>query len=141
MAYAAYTDVTPRLAGRTFSGSTEPSTTDITAWITYAEAEIDSTLTAIGLDPPITDSDGVEVLKGIACLYAEGQTRLALDTNNAGEGDDGSSMIERFFTRLKEIRDDAAFWYTKLGEGSGSRVHRNEDLDEDGPDFSRDFET
>lgn len=140
MAYATYTDVTARLPGRTISGSTSPSTTDITSWITYAEAEIDSTLTAIGLDPPITDATGIEVLKGIACLYAEGQTRLALDTNNAGEGDDGTAMIERFFERVKEIRSDSAFWFDKLGEGNTDRVHYNADLVEDGPDFSRDFE-
>jgi hypothetical protein len=146
VAYAAHGDVTARLPAvkDRITADSDPSTTNVTDWITYAEAEINSTLTAIGVTTvPVDGADAIEVLKGLACDYAEGRLRLALDTNNAGEGDDGQTLIDRFFERLDKMRADSSHWVEKLSGTSGAqvRVKWNDNNDEDGPDFDRDFES
>ena len=69
MAYATSSDVAARV-GRTLSATSAPTTTQVTEWITQAEAELNGALDAQGITNPITDSDGINFVKPYVCARA-----------------------------------------------------------------------
>jgi len=123
--YASNSDLQARLPGLKLGLETKPNTSQISQWITEGEAYLTGALRAGGISLPITDSGGIEVLKGWAIDYTEGRTRRAL----AAAGGDtpsetGDDLIEAFFELLRSIRSDPAFFEGML-TGSGSDDTRN----------------
>ena len=107
MAYATSSDVQARLPGFTFSTTTAPSTTQITQWLTEADAFLNGALLAAGLTSPNVDARGLEILKSWACSYAEGHTRMALAAAGGdGSNDDGKDLVEQFMRLVSMKHED-----------------------------------
>jgi len=123
--YASTSDLQPRLAGRTIGASTKPTTTEVGVWITDAEAQLTGVLNAIGVGTPVTDSNGIAILKSWACDYAEGRVRRAWNAEEAGaESDDGKALIDGFEARLKDMITNPGFYAAMLNAGDGAASSR-----------------
>jgi len=124
--YASTDDITTgRLPGRSLSGSSKPNTTQIAQWITEAESMLHGRLAQAGVSTPITDSDGIEIMKAWACDYATGQTLMAL---SSGADDQthttGKELIDSFKAILAEIPTDPSGFESMLSGGSTSESTR-----------------
>src|SRR3990167_10063565 len=126
--YAATSDIQARLPGFTLSTSTKPSSTQVSQWITEAEAELEGAMLAGGLTVPNTNTRGIEILKSWASDYAEGHARQALAAAGGdGGNDDGKDLTQRFEDRIQDILSNAARYGQMLEGGSapdGSRIVR-----------------
>jgi hypothetical protein len=125
LAYALYSDVTRRIPGRPLTGTSSPSTSDLTQWIAEAEAMLEGSLVAGGVSIPITAASGIQIIKSWACDYAEGRARMALAAG-AGDGanDDGKDLIDRFEKRLEDISKNPAGAEAMLTGGGTSDTAR-----------------
>lgn len=121
--YATYTDVQPRVAGRTIGASSKPTATEVTAWCTAAENMLIGALRAAGVSIPDTGSDGAAIMTEWIAGYGEGRVRLAWDaTTRSG---DGEAQITEFRELLTDIRENPAHYDAMLNAGvSGTESQR-----------------
>jgi hypothetical protein len=118
-----YTDVSVRIpAARELTSTSQPSSSDATAWIAEAEAKINNAMRFIGLAAvPLTATDLAAELKAWSLDYAEGRVRRAYAAAGGATGfDDGNDLIEAFYTWLNEIRSDPTKWLLYFSGGSSS---------------------
>lgn len=100
MAYAVASDVTIRLPYWTFSVSSKPSTTNVTAWIAEGEAMLRGAMAAAGITAPSTSA----VCGKWVCDYAEGRVRVAYaKAGGDGTNVDGQSLLDAFDALLQAI--------------------------------------
>jgi hypothetical protein len=124
MAYATYSDVQARVAGRDIGASTKPTSSQVTQWITEAEAMLTGALNAVNVSTPITNTNGVEILKSWACDFAEGHIRLAWLADTGGVSDEAQRLVDTFHGRLQDIIDKPSFYEGMLNGGSVSAAER-----------------
>lgn len=134
---ATHGDVSARLSGRPdFTSSTSPTDSEVGAWLEEAEAKIHGALKRAGISTPVTDAEGIEILKALSIDYGEARVRLALAAA-AGDGanDDGRAELERFDEAIASMRTDPAGWSAELGGGTADastrrlRSHVTDDVD------------
>jgi len=121
--YATYADVQPRVAGRTISGSTKPTSTEVSQWCTDATSMVVGALNGCGITVPTAAGDGFNIIKSWVCDYAEGRTLLAWSAEDADQSP-GLSLIDKFKTQLADILDKPAFYEAMLNGGSGGSSNR-----------------
>lgn len=104
--WAAATDIQARLTYETIGASTNPSTTQVEAWIDEAEARIRGVLRAAGLSTTYSDTDSVNILTHHVSDYVEGRVRLAWGSGTGGVDDTeaGERLIEKFDAFIAELR-------------------------------------
>lgn len=145
--YATYANVQPRVAGRTLSGSSEPTSTEVTVWCTAAEHMLRGALGAAGISLPDVGSSGGLILTEWIAGYGEGRTRLAWDATT--QSGDGQALVDAFYELIDKIADNAAFYDGMLNggdSGESSRRVRGYVLDNDddktiaGGDFDPQFD-
>lgn len=123
--YATSADVTRNIPGRSIGETTTPSTTDIDAWISQAEAMLTGALVAGGVSTPITNANGILIMEAWAVLYAEGHARMTVAAGlGDGANDDGKDLIEQFNKVLDDIRADPAGIEAMLSGGATSDTTR-----------------
>lgn len=119
--YATNADVTRNIPARPIDSTSSPSTTDIDAWITQAEAMLTGALAGGGVSVPITDTGGIQIMRIWTVLFAEGHTRMALAASAADVGnDDGKDMVEAFGEVVSKIQADPGFYEAMLKQGTTS---------------------
>ena len=90
----------------TLSGSSTPTSSQVTTWLTEASAIIDRHVTGAGFTAPVSASATLySELGALANLYAAAQAVMARSVDNlSGESEDRATMwLERFYAQLKEI--------------------------------------
>lgn len=117
MAYAAVSDVQARNPYRTIGASSKPTTTQVTAWITEAEAEVNGLLSALGLTSPAT-GDGATILKHKVVAYVAGLVQQAYANAGGDENDDGRAEIDAWDQFLDELAAESVKWGGVLQGGS-----------------------
>lgn len=145
--YATTSDLQARLAGRTFSASSKPTLTQIGDWITTGESMISAALKSAQVSTPVTDSDGIQLVKSLVLDYVEGRTRIAVASGAVDEQDAiGLQMVKDFSALCLTIGqgEGAALWAQMMGQGgqgSGSCAVRSHVLaNDDDEDFEPTFE-
>ena len=103
--YAAVSDVQARLTYETIDGSSNPNTTQVTAWLEEGEAFVLGSLRAAGLDTSYdAGSTGFKILTSWIVDYAEARVRIAW-ASAAGDGNpDGQDQLLQFKETLAELR-------------------------------------
>lgn len=149
--YATVADVQARIPYKTIGAGTTPSTATVQEWLDQAEAKINGTLLAAGLDAPYTSTDAKRILAISVLNFAEGRLRMAYAaTGGDGTNQDGKDMVAMFDATILEIRGDPVGWGAMLGAGTApdaARLLRGHVLDNaDGltvanGDFAPIFET
>lgn len=105
MTWAVLADVQARLAGRTISATSKPTSTQVEAWIAEAEAMLTGSLGAAGLPLPAAGATGATIMRAWVCDYAEGRTRMAYaSAGGDGSNDDGKDQVEGFRQLTVNIR-------------------------------------
>lgn len=128
--YATTAHVESRTPGRTLNATSKPTTVEVDIWIDEAEAELTATLKAAQCTTPITDPDGVEIMRKWVCWYAVGMTKKAWAGSAADGNEDGEIEITRFEALIVSISNDHAYYCALLGgSGSGHRHVRSHVLD------------
>lgn len=121
MAYATSSDVAARV-GRTLSASTAPTTTQVTTFITQAEADLNGELEAAGLTAPVTDADGISYLAAYVCARAAMFWLQNKDT--VTDESDSTQQIaafkEEWETLIRDIRESPSVVAVKVGQSFGS---------------------
>lgn len=154
MAYAVIADLQARLPGITFGAGTKPTSTQVSTWITDAEGMLNAALSGAQITQPVTNANGILVCKGLVLDYAEGRTRLALDSTISDDANSlGATLVRDFKALLLELTkpEGNAVWAAILGGGGAggstrtvrSHVTDNPDGDSiaDGdfdPEFTKD---
>lgn len=133
--YASTSDIAARLPYRTIDSNSKPTSTQVGQWITEAEAMLTAALDTCQITTPVTNSNGIELLKSWACDYAEGRTRMAY-ANSGGDGgnDDGKDLIENFKELIDKILDNPTMYSAMFNAGdaeASSRRVRGYVLDND----------
>lgn len=105
--WAAVSDVQARLTYETISASSNPTTTEVQAWLDEGEAFIVLELRAAGIATTYTDTDTTNVLTSYAADYATGHTKRAW-ASAAGNSDneDGQIELDRFEAFLERVRNN-----------------------------------
>jgi len=133
--YMSETDVEARIPDRSITSSTTPNSTQVALFITAAEAKLEGALTAGQIGVPITDSNGIEIMKDWATTYVEGRTRMAFAAAAGdSDNDDGKDMVEWFEnTLIPDILTFPQKYEAMLTGGSAtqSRHFRSYILDND----------
>jgi hypothetical protein len=139
VAYATIVDVQARLAGRTISSTTHPSTMQVETWIDEGDAKLTATMLAVGLPAPYTSTTARHILRGWVTDYAEGRTRMAF-ASAGGDGTnlDGQSQVKEFKDLLADIHHQPSMYYAMLSAGaapeSSARVLAS-NMDDTADDF------
>lgn len=97
--YATLSDVKARVPYRTIDGSSDPSASQVTAWLDEADGRLNGVMAACGISTPIpaTQTDGRNWLKSLATDYAEGHVRMAYAAaGGASTNRDGRDLLESF---------------------------------------------
>lgn len=104
--WAAASDVSARLTYETIDGSSNPTQTQVEAWIDEAEGRIRVILRAAGIGTTYSDTDTVNVLTHHVTDYVEGRVLLAWSSGAGGEQDReaGEVLIVKFDAFLEEVR-------------------------------------
>ncbi len=126
MAYATSSDVQARDPYRPISATTSPTTTQVTQWLTEADALLNGALQAGQISTPVTSANGLEILKSWACDYGEGHLRMAYAASGGdGSNTDGRDLLEKFYKILEDILDNPARYGAMLQGGTaGSSARR-----------------
>lgn len=109
MSYSALSDIQGEFKSLTFSASTTPNQTQVTAFITEADAEIDAVL-GTKYAVPITDVDDLKLIRNISIGLVAGRVKniIAVKTGqaeaNQGKVSDGDSLIKAARDKLKALR-------------------------------------
>jgi hypothetical protein len=100
-------DVSARLTRDSFSSTTSPSTTEITAFIAEGAALVRQTLRAAGVAAdPANDSDGQRVCRAHVIDYATARVldALALGSDEQQGSDRAAAMLAAFNAAMAEFR-------------------------------------
>lgn len=92
----------------TLSGSTVPTTNQVTSWLAEGSARIDRALASAGYTVPVSASAVVyPELTGLANLYGAAQTAIArgLDTVQGSEENRAEIWMERFAEQLTNLAE------------------------------------
>lgn len=117
--YATVADVQARVPYRTIGASTQPSTSQVQAWLDEAEAVLNGALKASELPAPYTDADAKKILGMAVADYAEGRLRLAYaSAGGAEENQDGQKRVDAFRAAVESIVDEPSRWGAMLGGGT-----------------------
>jgi len=124
--YASSSDVTARIPTRPVGTSSAPSTTNIDAWIAGAEAKLAGRLSAAGIAVPVTNADGILILREWICDYAQGRALMAI---GGGSDEDpsytaGVALVRGYQEWLDTISQDPAGTEAELNGGSSSSSNR-----------------
>lgn len=90
----------------TLSGSTVPTSTQVSEWLTQASAILDRHVTGAGYTVPVTAAATLySELGSLANLYAAAQAVMARSVDNlTGENEDRATVwLERFYAQCKEL--------------------------------------
>jgi len=119
--YATNADIAKRI-GRSLTASTKPSTTDVDAWISEAEGEIEAELIAAELTVPVTDSRGVLLLKSKVTSYATARwiEAIAAASNLAVDRTDAPDLMREFTDFRDVVRGNPSRAATMLGQAPGT---------------------
>lgn len=118
--YASTSDITSgRLVGRTIDASSKPTLTQVGQWITEGEAILTGALNAVGITTPITNANGIEIMKQWACDYCEARVRMAWVAAGGDGNTDGELMLKRFDDVINAIQERPSFYESMLRAGDG----------------------
>ncbi|HLY75528.1 MAG TPA: hypothetical protein VKU80_15515 [Planctomycetota bacterium] len=120
-----YASCNPDVANRmpwlaTPSASTKPTQTAIDEWVTEAEAEITAVLSMQGLVTPVTNTNGIAILKAKVASYATSRWIDALPSGTNLEGKDSGKLMQEYLDFLKLAKADVAAVATMLGQAPGT---------------------
>jgi hypothetical protein len=102
-----------------FSGSTSPTTTEVSTWLDDAEAEVTQYLEGAGIPTSGLSSNAQTVLKRFVVSYAEARVRMAWASSQGdGDNDDGGVSMLVFTDFLDDIIARPAQWGETLTGGS-----------------------
>lgn len=102
MAYAALSDVQAVNPKRTYSATTTPTSTQVTAFLTDIAAEIDTLLTSRGLTVPVTaPAEFLAHLKHVNAVGAAARAEFAMFPE-AAESPAGSPQGDRLWSQYQE---------------------------------------
>lgn len=90
----------------TLSGTSTPTSSQVSTWLVEASAIIDRHVTGAGFSAPVAASATLySELGALANLYAAAQSVMARSIDNlSGEPEDRATMwLERFYAQLKDI--------------------------------------
>lgn len=146
MAYATNADVIKRLPGRSVTVSSKPSTTDIDAWIAEGEAELNAELTMQGFGTPVTDANGILILKAKVVSYATSRCVFGWEIGTGADQPVTAGDLMKEYTDFIALISSqpskvAAMIGQKPGQSGGSTVLRSyptdnqDDLSIDNGDF------
>jgi hypothetical protein len=121
MAMASTEDVAARIGARPLDESSSPSTTEVSAWIDEAEAELIGTLESVGLATSFAaNSRGSLVCRAWISAYVAGLVRRAHAASGGdGANADGQREIDDWRARIQRIVTSPAEVGAVLGGGSG----------------------
>ena len=132
MAYATTSDVQARFTAFTLSTGTKPTLAQVAQWLVEADAMLNGALSEAGLTSPNTNANGLEILKSLACDYAEGHLRVAMAAAGGdGTNDDGQRMLDHFYEWLKGITEGKYNGMMQGGGATGAGHFRAPDVDDD----------
>ena len=126
MAYCATTDVIRELPNVTIDGTTKPSTTEVDQFCTDIDAEMDARMRAVGLIVPVTDADGLAVLKPIA---VNGVKAKVLRATHIQDGEDGQAMTyeELYQSAMQRIENNPSIIRETDSPGQPQGTARDDD--------------
>ena len=90
----------------TLSGSTTPTSTQVSTWLTEASAILDRHVAGAGYTVPVSASATLTYeLNNLANLFAAAQSIMARSVDNlTGESEDRATVwLERFYAQCKEL--------------------------------------
>lgn len=127
--YATATDVEARLVGFPatvvpFSADTEPTLTQVQAWLDDGETTLNGSLHGAGLPAPYTGGDAKTILGEILTDLVEGRVRNVISGARGSPDRDGDKLIERFHAVCKDFLKTKEFWAGVLGAGPQSSERR-----------------
>ena len=123
--YVTSAQIAAKMPYRTFTATSEPSTSNIDDWIGEAEAVLNGQLSAAQIGAPVTSAEGIKILRAWVSDAVIGTIRQAFaqaggDPNNEA----GLAQIERFNDRLIDIANNPARYYSMLVGGSTATSNR-----------------
>ena len=126
MAYCATTDVIRELPNVTIDGTTKPSTTEVDQFCTDIDAEMDARMRAVGLIVPVTDADGLAVLKPIA---VNGVKAKVLRATHIQDGEDGQAVTyeELYQSAMQRIENNPSIIRETDSPGQPQGTARDDD--------------
>lgn len=126
--YASLSELKGRLAYRAqhITDTSEPNNTDINLWINEAEAALTAAIAAGQGTTPITNANGILLMKQWALMYVEGRTRMAFaSAGGDGDNDDGKDLIEKFEDLIDKILDNPSRYDAMLSGGDAAETTRH----------------
>lgn len=124
--YATYADVQARMSYWTISASSDPSTTEIEAWLVEAESLVFGALQAGGNPGSYSSTAAVASLCSWICDYAEGRARQS-HANARGDGlnvDDGKDLLAKFDRLIDDILARPSLYGSRLAAGDAPATSR-----------------
>lgn len=137
--YAQLADLRARLPGVPLGQTDTPTQTTAQGWLEEGEAHLTAALRALEIPVPITDAEGVKILKGMATDYAEGRVRLTLRPTGDGVDDGvGQAMIDKFHETLEAWQNNPdRIAAMLLGGSSPTATRRVRASENEDPEFER----
>lgn len=120
--YGSAAGVASRLPGRTISATSDPTDTEVTAWLDQAESRLGRELVAIGLAIPVVGTDPVNIVKDVvesraAYRWLSGAGALAASQEDVQLKADLKKEWDDFLLKIAAEPGKVA---TLLGQGAGS---------------------
>lgn len=124
-AYSTTADVEARLSGRDITADSSPNVTEVTAWISEAEARLNNELAAAGFVVPVTDANGILVVKDVVVSRVAARVSRAYATIDAtADITEAKDLIKEWDDFLAEVRSSPARIATLIGQPFGSAADR-----------------
>ena len=122
--YCAVADVQLELQHLTLSGSTKPTTTQVTTWCGEVTADMDARFNAVGITTQVSDASKLKVVKATAVNWVMWKILEALNVESDAAGrrkksyDDSMKNIEKHPSIIEETSTVVS---TPAGASAGER--------------------
>ena len=131
--YAVTADIQARNPYRTIGASSKPTATEVSTWIDDAEGVLHGILAEAQVPTPITNANGISLMKSWVVEYVSGLVRQAYAAAGGdGGNDDGQDQIDKFWERTEALMNNPARASAMLAGGEAadsSRRFRSYQLD------------
>ncbi|HUW34108.1 MAG TPA: hypothetical protein VM223_21075 [Planctomycetota bacterium] len=126
MAYCTSADVLRELPHITIDATTQPSADGVTQFCTDVAAEIDARLRAVSITVPVTDEDGLAVLKPLSINGVKAKILRAKELED-GEAEQAATYEELYQTALERIERRPSMLRTEDSPGQVEGIERDDE--------------
>lgn len=126
MAYCTSADVLRELPNVSIDSTTQPNSDDVTQFCTDIAAEIDARLRAVGITVPITDTDGLAVLRPLSVNGVKAKILRAKELEDSDQ--EQAAVYEQLYQdALERIERRPSMLRTEDSPGEVDGTSRDDD--------------